>query len=115
MKLFVLITTFILLPLANIAQAGTLSDGGWKPAKCGEKPIPPAVDDKDVDGFNKSVKATNEWQLQARTYFECLINEANTDNTVIADTANKEQADYRKSVETIGTTLDAAKKKLDKK
>jgi hypothetical protein len=115
MKLFVLIATVFLFQLTTIAQAGSLADGGWKPANCGEKPKPPAVDDKDVDGFNNSVKATNEWQLQARTYFECLVNEANADNSVIADFANKEQAEYRQSVEATRTSLDAAKKKLDKK
>ena len=72
MKLYVLIATVFLFQLTNIAQAGSLADGGWKPVNCGEKPKPPAVDGKDVDGFNKSVEATR-------------------------------------------TSLDAAKKKLDKK
>jgi hypothetical protein len=34
---------------------------------------------------------------------------------VIADKANREQADYKKIFETITTSVDAAKKKLDKK
>ena len=44
----------------------------------------------------------------------CLINEANADNALIAKTANEEQAKFRAEVEDIKFKTDAAKQKLDK-
>ena len=114
MKLFALIFSLLLAQAIGLAHAGTLANGGWSPKNCGVKPDEPTIADDNVEAFNKSVAAINNWQQQAKVYFECLIKEANTDNAIIADTANKGQADYRKSVEAIGVAADAAKKKLDK-
>lgn len=115
MKPTVFLAGLIVLQYAGLTSAGTLNNGEWKPSQCGEKPATPTIDDHDVDTFNKSVAAINDWQQQARVYFECLIKEANADNNVIAESANREQAAYRQSVESIGAAADAAKKKLDKK
>ena len=115
MKRIALLMSVILLPVAGSATAGTLLNGGWKPNSCGIKPIAPTIDDSSVEAFNKSVAAINNWQQQAKTYFECLIKEANADNSVIADTANREQSDYRQSVEKISNAANDAKKKLEKK
>ena len=104
----------VLVLLCNVAAAGILENGGWAPAKCGDKPNPPTIADQDVDSFNKSVKALNEWQQQAKTYFECMVNEANADSAAIANSANSRQAEYRQSFERISAAVDAAKKKLDK-
>lgn len=98
----------------NPAMAGSLQNGSWQPSGCGNQPDAPVVDDSDIDSFNKSVAGINAWQQKAREYFECLIKEANTDNGIIADTANQAQAKYRQSIEKIGAQADAAKKKLDK-
>lgn len=114
MNMFILSFSLLLAQFIGIAQAGNLANGGWTPRNCGVKPSAPSIADDSVETFNKSIAAINNWQQQAKVYFECLIKEANTDNGIIADTANKEQAEYRKSVEAIGVAADAAKKKLDK-
>lgn len=115
MKPIALLAGLIVMHFAGMTHAGTLNNGEWKPSQCGVKPATPIIDDQDVDGFNKSVAAINDWQQQARVYFECLIKEANADNNVIAESANREQAAYRQSVEAVGAAAEAAKKKLDKK
>ncbi len=115
MKPSFLIVAISLCYGVSLANAGTMVNGNWVPADCGVKPEVPSVDDKDVDAYNKSVAAINDWQQKARTYYECLIKEANADNNVIADTANREQAAYRETVQKIGAAVEAAKKKLDSK
>lgn len=115
MKNFSLIAGVLMTIAGHPVTAGTLVNGSWVPAACGVKPNPPSIDDKDADTYNKSVVAINDWQQQAKTYFECLIKEANADNGVIADTANREQAAYRETVEKISAAATAAKKKLDSK
>ncbi|OAI18416.1 MULTISPECIES: hypothetical protein [Methylomonas] len=114
MKTPILSFSFCALLFAGPATAGTLSGGAWQPAGCGVKPDAPVIDDSDVDTFNKSIAAINAWQQKSRDYFECLIKEANTDNAIIAESANQAQAKYREAVEKIGAEADAAKKKLDK-
>lgn len=114
MRLVYLLATFIGLAMsAGSPRAGVLVNGSWQPSGCGAKPAPPKIDARDVDTFNKSVAAINDWQQQAKVYFECLIKEANADNNTIAESANREQADYRQTVETMAAEADAAKKKLD--
>ena len=115
MKLTLSITAIGLSLLTASPHAGELANGGWQPSGCGAKPATPQVDAGDVDSFNKSVAAINDWQQQAKVYFECLIKEANTDNNTIAESANREQAAYRQAVEAIAAEADAAKKKLDKR
>ncbi len=115
MKASGLFVAVLMVYVSNSVSAGTLVNSNWVPAGCGVKPEAPLISDKDVESYNKSVAAINEWQQQARVYYECLIKEANADNTVIADTANREQGEYRKTVEKIGAAVDAAKKKLDSK
>lgn len=114
MKIVTLFLSLLLAQAISSAQAGNLASGSWTPKNCGVKPNLPAIEDSNVEAFNKSVAAINTWQQQAKVYFECLVKEANTDNAIIADTANKEQAEYRKSVEAIGVAADVAKKKLEK-
>lgn len=106
--------TFVVffVQLGGVAQAGTLSNGEWKTSHCGQKPTPPQIDVRDIDQYNKSIAAVNEWQQQSGIYFECQVKEANEDNKVIAEKANAEQAYYRKSLEAISTTLEAGKNKL---
>lgn len=99
---------------ASASHAGELANGGWQPSGCGDKPATPQIDAGDVDSFNKSITAINDWQQRAKVYFECLIKEANNDNNTIAESANREQAAYRQAVEAIAAEVDAAKKKLDK-
>jgi hypothetical protein len=110
--------TLRLLNLALVAvplcvNAGTLVSGKWTLANCGSKPETPTIDQTNIETFNQSVAKINAWQQQAKRYYECLVQEANTDNAVIADTANAAQADYRATAERIGKEADAAKKKLE--
>jgi len=114
MKIATIFLSLLLAQAIGTAQAGNLANGSWTPKNCGVKPNLPTIVDSNVEAFNKSVAAINTWQQQAKVYFECLVKEANTDNAIIADSANKEQAAYRKSVEAIGVAADAAKKKLEK-
>lgn len=115
MKKSYLFIAAMIIGVIGSADAGTLVNGNWAPAGCGVKPVAPQIDGKDVETFNKSVAAINEWQQQARVYFECLVKEANADNAAIAEAANREQAGYRESVENVGAAAEAAKKKLDAK
>jgi len=112
-NLTLILTVTAALTGASHANAGTLSAGLWSAAGCGNKPETPIIDQGNAEAFNKSVARINDWQQQAKTYYECLINEANKDNSIIADSANAAQAEYRATVEKIGKDADAAKKKLD--
>jgi hypothetical protein len=115
MKYFISTTALAFVALFSSAvNAGSLSNGVWAPSNCGAKPVTPSVDDKDVDTYNKSVANINDWQQKAKAYYACLVNEANVDNGVVIESANREQAEYKKSFETIKAALDAAAKKVDK-
>ena len=63
--------------LTTTLHAGTLANSTWTPSgACGAKPEEPVIDDSDVEAYNKSVAAINEWQQSARRYYECLNKEA---------------------------------------
>lgn len=114
MKSILSATTLIALLAPLSAAAGTLTGSNWAPSEaCGVRPEVPVVDDGSIEAYNKSVGAINAWQKKANSYFACLVKEANADNAIIADSANREQEAYRQAVETIGARVDAAKKKLD--
>jgi len=115
MKYVVVLAGLSLLSLSTVTEAGAIVGGAWAPSGCGQKPPAPVIDDKTVESFNKSVAGLNDWQLQSKSYFECLVKEANADNALIAESANREQSSYRQTVDSINATLDAAEKKLSKK
>jgi len=98
---------------AMYANAGTIANGKWTPSNCGNPPETPVIEPSNVEAFNKSVAKVNAWQQQAKTYYECLVKEANTDNAIIADSANAAQAEHRATVEKIGKDAEAGKKKLE--
>ncbi len=97
------------------AMAGTIANGTWTPTGCGAEPKVPVIEHDNIDAYNKSVRAINDWQQKANDYNSCLIKEANSDNTLIANSANDEQARLRASMEKIQAETAAAKAKLDKK
>lgn len=101
--------------LTGTAVAGSISNGVWSPVGCGEKPAVPAIPDHDVKSFNAAMDAVNQWQMQVKQYFECLVKEANADNVIIAESANRQQAEHQKLVESLNTQIDAAEKKLTAK
>jgi len=111
--LALILTAAAALTTATHTDAGILANGKWSTAGCGNKPEAPVLDQSNAEVFNKSVAKINDWQQQAKTYYECLVGEANKDNAIIADSANAAQAEYRATVEKIGKDADAAKKKLD--
>lgn len=114
MKSWCCILGVVLMALENTAIAGSLANNAWQPTGCGSKPSVPVVDGSSVEAFNKSVVDINNWQQQAKAYFECLIKEANTDNNTIAESANHEQAVFQQDVEKTRIAAESAKNKLDK-
>ena len=107
--------TVILMVLATAleANAGTLADGKWTPANCGTRPEVPQIDSKNVEAYNRSVGQLNEWQKKAQAYNDCVVQEANADNTAIANAANAEQEKFRSDVNKINAASEAARKKLE--
>ena len=95
--------------------AGTITNGTWSPSGCGIEPVVPVIDQSSVEAYNQSVKAINDWQQKANVYNGCLIKEANADNSLIANSANDEQARLRAAIEKIQAETTAAKAKLDEK
>ncbi len=110
-----LAATIIILSLAiNVANAGSLTNGQWQPANCGQKPTAPAINAKDVDGFNQSIKDINAWQTKAQDYYNCVVKEVNVDNQVIATSANAAQQEFKNEVSRIQKEADAGKAKVEK-
>lgn len=112
---FIKAAGLLLAAALNLAEAGMLAGGSWNPAHCGAEPVKPELDDQNVEVFNKSVAAINAWQQQFHVYLECLIKEANADNALIADSANRAQEDFRREVQKVAEQAEKMKKKLDNK
>ncbi len=110
MKHSIFACIFMLLIYAS-SNAGTLADGTWLPNECGEKPVAPSIDASSVDGFNRSLETIRVWQERANEYNTCLIEEANADIALIAETANEEQEKFQVEVDKI--SQDAIKIKAD--
>lgn len=105
-------TCIFLLLIYTSSNAGTLTDGTWLPSSaCGEEPVVPSIDPSSVDGFNRSLEAIRIWQGHANEYIACMIDEANTDNALIAETANEKQEKFQAEVDRINQ--DAIKIKAD--
>ncbi|MCX7100872.1 MAG: hypothetical protein NTX38_05125 [Methylobacter sp.] len=104
-----------LMLTAAPGMAGTITNGVWSPNSCGAEPAIPAIEQGSVDEYNQSIKVINDWQQKANAYNGCVIKEANTDNTLIANAANIEQANFKATIEKIQAETTAAKAKLDKK
>lgn len=98
MKRYALMTWLLVIASAS-ANAGSLSKGSWTPSGCGSKPEAPAIDGTSIDSYNSSIAVVKEWQQASQVYFDCIVKEANADNSLIADTTMKEQAQYRETAE----------------
>src|SRR5690606_20455448 len=109
-------TIILLTPLmaAIDSQAGTLTDGKWTVTNCGTQSTPPKIDSRNVDAYNQSLKAVRDWQQKAQAYNDCIVKEANADNSIIAETAHAEQTRCRAAVERTGAEAATAKAKLDR-
>jgi hypothetical protein len=108
-----IITAGILLLSATLSTAGELKNGIWIASTCGNRQEAPFVNANTLDSYNASVKAINAWQLTAKTYDDCLINEANADSALIAKTATEEQGKLKEIVNKINADLNAGKVQLE--
>ncbi len=72
------------------AQAGTITGNVWTPSGCGANPgAPPEMDGKNQTTYTKSAKEFQAWQDKAKTYEQCLSDEAKADQAAVIDGANK--------------------------
>jgi hypothetical protein len=113
MKQRTFLAVIVLSASASVCSAGTIAKGVWSPGGCGAEPVLPAINQSNVEGYNKSVKTINEWQQKIGTYSSCVVKEANDDNTSIAKSANERQANLQKLTEKVHADTEAAKAKLD--
>ena len=110
------ITCFTLLLITasiSVCMAGSINNNIWSPTSCGNDPEVPVIKQDNIDTYNQSIKAINEWQQAAIIYNTCVVNEANADNALIAKIANEKQNKFRLAVEKIKVETDAAKAALD--
>lgn len=113
MKNLMSISLLMLLSVSTSSSAGSLNGSSWTPSGCGGKPEAPTIVGDSIDTYNQSVAAINDWQQKSKAYFECLINEANKDNNIIANSANQEQAKYRETAEALSKEAAAVSQKLN--
>jgi len=110
MKNNLLLVFTLAMTVANTGLAGTLNNGVWSSKNCGKQPDAPIINDSDIDAYNLSIAAINDWQQKSRSYFECVIQEANADNKLIVDSTNQAQATYKETLEKITAGAEAAAK-----
>lgn len=103
--------TFFLVATFSV-NAGTITNGVWISLSCGAEPVPPAVVTTNIEAYNLSIKAINDWQTAAGTYNACLIKDANADVAVITKAANEAQARLQAAIEKIKVETAAAAAKL---
>jgi hypothetical protein len=115
MKRIALVYGILMLAAAANVSAGKLSEGIWSSNNCGEQPEMPSLDSSNLHAFKESVEEINDWQRRSEKYFDCIANEANADNTLIAKTANDAQANYRQAVNNIHQQADELKGELENK
>jgi hypothetical protein len=109
------LSILLLATVTSVCSAGTINKGVWTPNGCGTEPALPAINQSNVDGYNKSVKTINEWQQKVSVYSGCVVKEANEDNASVAKYANEHQAKLQKMTEKVHAETEAAKAKLDGK
>lgn len=97
------------------AQAGSLGKGQWTADSCGSKPEAPNIDGSNIEAYNLSVTAINDWQQQSKTYFDCVVKEANTDNKLISETVNKDQDSYTEKLNNMIKDINAIGEDLKQK
>ena len=108
------ITLLLITASVSVCMAGSINNNVWSPSACGNEPEIPVIKKDNIETYNQSIKAINEWQQASITYNTCMVNEANADNALIAKIANEKQNKFRVAVEKIKVDTDAAKALLDK-
>jgi len=87
-----LLSLFPLIVVATIhAEAGTIVNNNWTPSGCGPAPVPASLDLANLDAYNASVGAVNDFRKNNSTYVNCLIREANSDIQTITKSAKSAQ------------------------
>lgn len=107
------ITLLLMTASVSVCTAGSINNNVWSANACGNEPEVPAIKQDNIETYNQSIKAINEWQQAGIAYNTCVVNEANADNALIAKTANEKQNKFRLAVEKIKVDTDAAKALLD--
>jgi len=88
----ILLSLFPLIIVVTIhAEAGTISNNNWAPSSCGSAPVAVRLDLNNLDAYNGSVGAVNDYRKNSRTYVDCLIHEANSDIQSITKSAKSAQ------------------------
>jgi hypothetical protein len=111
----IIMTSLLIIGYGPIAMSGAFINGSWVASKCGDEPLPPVIEQSNIEAYNNSIKIINEWQAKASSYNTCVINEANFDNALIAKVAMEEQNRFRSVIDKIKVDTDAAKAKLEAK
>ena len=107
-------TLLLMTTMVSVCTAGSINNNVWSPSACGNEPEVPVIKKDNIETYNQSIKAVNEWQQASIVYNTCMVNEANADNALIAKIANEKQNKFRVAVEKIKVDTDAAKALLDK-
>jgi hypothetical protein len=95
------------------AHAGTFTNGVWAPSGCGAAPgTPPEMDGKNQTTYTKSAKDFQTWQDKAKTYEQCLSEEAKVDQSAVVDAANKSIQGINDASKTFVDAANAAMEKL---
>jgi hypothetical protein len=101
------------MAVAN-AGAGTISEGTWESAPCGEKPSLAPVVLSSPEAFNKGRAPANAYRRATRDYLECLVQEGNTDMQSITRVINSERDRAAEANPKILENASAAEARFDK-
>ena len=105
---------FILLLGIAPAEAGTLSDGAWRPAGCGTEPVAPKLDLHSADGYSQSLKWVKLYEDTIKTYDDCVLKEANADSRTISEWINTQQGRVKEAFDSYNADSKAAAAKFSK-
>ncbi len=95
------------------AHAGVITNGVWTPSGCGAAPgTPPEMDGKNQTTYTRSAKDFQAWQDKAKTYEQCLSEEAKSDQSAVIDGANKSIQSINDASKTFVDAANAAMEKL---
>ena len=105
--------TVLLAAISTGTTAGSIANQAWSASGCGTEPEAPVIENSNIDAYNKSIKAINDWQVKVQAFNECVIKEANADAALIAKTANEQQSRLRSVLDKMKSDMDSAKAKLE--
>jgi hypothetical protein len=114
MKKSILLASTVLVaswPFAS-TQAGTLANGTWSSARCGQPPTAAALDLSNPDAYNKSIGGVTTYQKQINIYLDCIVAEGNLDIQLITKATTAAQLAAREVSERIAAQVKAANEKF---